>query len=192
MGRPKEFERDAVLDRAIEVFWDRGYDGTSMADLVEALGIGRQSLYDTFGDKRSLYLLALDRYRSERNTTPWHLLDEQPLRPGLRALFTAIVDWMADEPDGRSCMMVCAAAERAPHDREVERRFCANTEQMERRFTARLERARADGEIGGQHDVTALARYLTNALYGLNLTAKARRDRAYLHQIVDVTLSILG
>jgi TetR/AcrR family transcriptional repressor of nem operon len=192
MGRPKEFDRDAVLDRALEVFWDRGYDGTSMADLVESLGIGRQSLYDTFGDKRALYLLALDRYRTERGVTPWHLLDERPLRPGLRALLTAIVDWLVDGTEGRSCMMVCAAAERAPHDPQVTARFCENTQQLEQRFTTRFARARAEGEIGAQHDVQALARYFANTLYGLNLTAKAVRDRAHLLQIVDVTLSILG
>ena len=192
MGRPKEFDREAVLDRALEVFWDRGYDGTSMADLVDALGVGRQSLYDTFGDKRALYLLALDRYRAERNATPWHLLDELPLRPGLRALFAAVIDWLVDNPEGRTCMMVCAAAERAPHDPEVAARFATSTRQVEHRFIARFKRAQADGEIGAQHDPIALARYFTNTLNGLAVTAKGVHDRAHLLQIADVTLSILG
>lgn len=192
MGRPKEFDREAALDRALEIFWDRGYDGTSMADLVDGLGIGRQSLYDTFGDKRALYLEALDRYRTDRNLTPWHLLDEQPLRPGLRALFTAVVDWLPSSREGRTCMMVGAAAERAPHDKDVTARFCDNTAQVEARFAARLTRARAAGELGAQHDLAGLARYFTNTLYGLNVTAKAVRDRAKLLQIVDVALMILG
>jgi TetR/AcrR family transcriptional repressor of nem operon len=192
MGRPKEFDREAVLDRALEVFWDRGYDGTSMSDLVDALGVGRQSLYDTFGDKRALYLLALDRYRAERGTTPWHLLDELPLRPGMRALFDAVIDWLVDSPEGRTCMLVSAAAERAPHDPEVAARFCASTKQVEHVFVARFKRAQAAGEIGAQHDVIALARYFANMLNGLNVTAKAVRDRTHLQQIVDVSLAILG
>jgi len=192
MGRPKEFDRDAVLDRALELFWDRGYEGTSMSDLVEQLGIGRQSLYDTFGDKRALYLLALDRYRQEGNRTPWHLLEELPLRAGLRALFVAVIDWIVENPQGRTCMLVSAAAERAPLDADVTARFCQSTQQLEQRFADRLRRAKASGEIGAHHDVQAVARYLANTLYGLQVTGKGVTDRAHLLQIVDVALSILG
>ncbi|MEZ4403689.1 MAG: TetR/AcrR family transcriptional regulator [Kofleriaceae bacterium] len=192
MARPREFDRDAVLDRAMELFWARGFDATSMSDLVDHVGIGRQSLYDTFGDKHALYLAALDRYRLERGSTPWHLLDDQPLRPGLRALFTAVIDWLLADPDGKICMLVTAAAERCPRDAEVAARFCANATDVERRFVDRLTRARDAGELGRHHDVTALARYLASSLYGLQLTAKAQRDRASLASIVDVTLSILG
>jgi TetR/AcrR family transcriptional repressor of nem operon len=192
MGRPKEFDREAVLDRALEIFWARGYEATSMTDLVEALGIGRQSLYDTFGDKRALYLLALDRYSHERNTTPWHLLDELPLRSGLRALFVAAIDFILCAGDQRTCMMVNAAAELAPHDPEVKQRFCAAISDVEGRFERRLARAKEAGEIGGHHDVRAVARYLANTLYGLQITAKGVTDRAHLLQIVDVGLSILG
>jgi TetR/AcrR family transcriptional repressor of nem operon len=191
MARPKEFDRDTVLDRALELFWRQGYEGTSTAALVDHTGIGRQSLYDTFGDKRRLYLEALDRYRA-RGATPWHLLDEQPLRPGLRALYLAIIDWLVSDTDGKSCMLVSAATERCPSDREVAARFCANTRDLETRFAARLRRAQADGEISARHDTGDLARYFTNTLYGLQVTAKATRDRAALTSIVDVALSILG
>lgn len=191
MGRPKEFDRDQALDRALELFWSRGYEATSMSDLVEHLGIGRQSLYDTFGDKHALYLAALDRYRTEHSTTPWHLLD-QPLRKGLRALMLAVVDWLATNPDGKICMMVGAAAERCPQDPEVAARFCTSTRDQEARLAARLRRAVDDGEIGAHHDPEAVARYLINTLYGLQLSARTTRDRAALAQIVDVALSILG
>lgn len=192
MGRPREFDREAVLDRALELFWDRGYEGTSMSDLVETLGVGRQSLYDTFGDKQALYLLALERYRTERSITPWHLLEEKALRVGLRALLVAIVDCLVESPQGRTCMMVNAAAERAPHDPEVKRLFCATTQLWETRLEERLRRAQQEGELGRHHDVRALARFLANTIFGLQVTGKSVTDRAHLMQIVDVTMSILG
>lgn len=192
MGRPREFERDAVLDRALELFWQRGFDGTSMADLVEHLGVGRQSLYDTFGDKRAMYLEALDRYHATRASLPWEVLDQHPLRPGLRTLMTSMVDWLLESTHGRSCMLVAAAAERCPADAEVGARFCANTASIERHLRQRLERARAEGDLGRHHDPGALARFLTSTMYGLQLSAKGGLDRAALLQIVDVALTALG
>lgn len=192
MGRPREFDRDAVLDRALELFWQRGFDGTSMTELVEHLGIGRQSLYDTFGDKRAIYLEALDRYHATRASLPWELLDRQPLRPGLRGLMTSMIDWLLESTQGRSCMLVAAAAERCPADAEVSARFCASTASIERQLRRRLDRARAEGDLGRHHDPEALARFLTSTMYGLQLSAKGGLDRAALLQIVDVALSALG
>mgnify|MGYP002789493081 CR=1 FL=1 len=192
MARPKEFERDAVLQKAMEVFWSRGYEATSIGDLVEHLGIGRQSLYDTFGDKHDLYLAALDRYRDEVHGNVLELLRAPlPIRRVLRSFFEASIAASIEHPD-RSCMMVSAAAERCPTDRDVKRRFCMTSADLEAAFAERLEKARQDGEIGARQDPQALAKFFVNTLYGLQLSAKGRGDRRTLEQVADVALSTLG
>ena len=191
MARPREFDRDEVLEQALQLFWSRGYEVTSMADLVEHLGIGRQSLYDTFGDKRALYLQALDRYK-DAHGLPMPLLDGRPLRVGLRLLLTSAVDWLHDVTGGRGCMLVHAMTERGSDDPEIRARFCANSAALVAQLEARLVTARADGELGPHHDPRALARYLANTMNGLQLSARAGLDRAALLQIVDVALMALG
>jgi TetR/AcrR family transcriptional repressor of nem operon len=191
MARPKEFDRDAVLDRAMDLFWERGFEATSVGDLVDRLGIGRQSLYDTFGDKRALYLAALDRYRERFGVlVPDALAKDLPVRRLIRELLQGAID--ASLASGRSCMLIDAAAERCPHDAEVKRRFCGNAARIEEAFAARLEESRRRGEIAAHHDPRALALYFVNALNGLQIMAKSTGDRRALEQVADVTVSILG
>jgi TetR/AcrR family transcriptional regulator, transcriptional repressor for nem operon len=192
VARPKEFDRDAVLDRAVDVFWARGYEATSITDLTDALEIGRQSLYDTFGDKHTLYLAALDRYRERTSTIVCGNLGAAvPVRRAMRGLMQGIIDAILCD-GGRTCMLVNAAAERCPLDAAVGRRFAKAASTMSSTIEARLARARAEGELGSQHDPSALARYFVNAIHGLHITAKATHDRRTLEQIADVTVSILG
>ena len=193
MGRPKEFDREAVLDRALEVFWDRGYEGTPMADLVEELGVGRQSLYDTFGDKHALYAAALDRYAQQHGgggSMP-ALDGPAPVRRALRDALQCAIDGALDG-GGRTCMLIDAVAERCPGDEDVQRTFCRSVRGLEEALTARLERARETGEIGRHHAPRSLARYFVSAVQGLQLMAKGTRDRRLLEEIADTTVSILG
>lgn len=191
MARPKEFDRDQVLDRAVELFWEKGYEATSMADLVEALGVGRQSLYDTFGDKHALYLAALDRYvRGHSPATAF--ATGQPVRKQLRALFSGLVARVTTHKERGACLLGAAVVERCPGDQDVAARFLRETRHLEAALADRLREAQADGEIGTHHDPAGLARYFVNALYGLQLSARAHPDRAFLDPIVDVTMAILG
>ncbi|HVK74135.1 MAG TPA: TetR/AcrR family transcriptional regulator [Kofleriaceae bacterium] len=190
MARPKEFDRDEVLGRAMQLFWSRGYEATSMADLVDHLGIGRQSLYDTFGDKHALYLAALDHY-VERSAAPPFECDV-PVRKQLRMLFTSVIDRAVGEPERNCCLLILAAAERATVDDEVAARVAAASQRLEKVLTRRLTAAQRDGEIGSHHDPLALARFLTSAINGLQLTGRTARDRKHLEQIADTTLSLLG
>jgi TetR/AcrR family transcriptional repressor of nem operon len=193
MPRTKEFDRDQVLDLATEVFWKRGYEATSINDLVNELGIGRQSLYDTFGDKRALYLAALDRYREKHGCSVVAGLEESvvPLRKAVRELLLRVVDWLLS-PEGKTCMLVGAAVERCPDDCEVADRFGANVAHMARVLERRLVRAQEDGEIARHLDPAALARYFVSTVNGLQVTSKVVRDRAALVQVVDVAMTVLG
>jgi TetR/AcrR family transcriptional repressor of nem operon len=191
VARPKEFDRDEVLGRAMDLFWSRGYEATSMTDLVDHLGIGRQSLYDTFGDKRALYLAVLDHYVGSGRACI-DLADDVPVRKQLRVFFSALIARALGDPDHGCCMMLLAAAERAPADDEVVERFCTVNDKLEKVLVRRLAKAQRDGEIGAHHDVFALARFLSSSAYGLQLTGRGVRDRRHLEQIADTTLSILG
>ena len=191
MARTKEFDRDVVLDKAMRLFWRQGYEATSLRDLLVAMGIGRQSMYDTFGDKHALFLAALDRYAATVGAPLFAPLREPgPVKPALRHVFAAAIDGSLDA-SCPGCLMVNATAELAPSDRDVARRAEANLWGGEELFRIALERGQESGEIDRRHDPRALALFLYNALQGLRVTAKATPDRQVLESIVDVTLSVL-
>lgn len=191
MARPKEFDREQVLDRAIELFWARGYEATSVGDLIDHLKIGRQSLYDTFGDKRALYLAALDRYRQKYGDLIPDLLEGTgDIRKVFSRVFAKLIDVAVERPS-KACMLVSAAAERCPSDREVAVRFCTNTSALERTFTERLARAQRERELAKHHDPAALAAYFVNAIRGLQIAGRGGMEPAALRRIADTTLAIL-
>src|SRR5690349_15255285 len=123
----------------MEVFWERGYEATSIGDLVERLGVGRQSLYDTFGDKHALYVAALDRYTQQHgggSSLP-SLAGPAPVRRALRDALQCAIDGALDG-NGRTCMLIDAVAERCPGDEDVQRQFCRSVRGLEEALTARL------------------------------------------------------
>jgi TetR/AcrR family transcriptional regulator, transcriptional repressor for nem operon len=190
MPRPKEFDRDQALDRAMELFWARGFEATSIGDLTQTLGIGRQSLYDTFGDKHALYLAALDRYIERYGGLgPGAVEVKGPVRKVMRRLYQAVIDTTIEDP-GRACMLVSAAAERCPSDGAVRDRFCRNATLLEAAMARRLEQARA--ELPNGADPRALARTLVTVLLGLQVSAKGGTPRQTLEQVADTAVALLG
>jgi TetR/AcrR family transcriptional repressor of nem operon len=191
VARPKAFDRDKALEDAMHVFWVKGYEATSLPDLLSAMNIGRQSLYDTFGDKRALFLAALARYRTLTDDFLRSCLTDQPsVKTAIRRLFEQV----AAEPDDRKrrgCLLVNSAVELAPHDREAARIVTASQRATERLFRRALELARDRGELPRDRDLTALARYLVSAVQGLRVTAKADPRPAALRDVVDVAMRVL-
>jgi len=191
MARPREFDRDEVLDRALGVFWDRGYESTSIDDLVGAMGIGRASLYNTFGSKHDLFVEALDRY--ERS------LDERLLRPlaapgSPRTILRAVLDDLAAcqcGPEARGCLAVKAALVTCRGDCTLQERVARITRRIDDAFLAVLHRARDAGEVRADADLPALARFLTHSMQALSVSGPTRRDERQLREIVKVTLSVL-
>lgn len=192
MARQKEFDREQVLDRALDAFWHRGYEATSVQELVDCMGIGRGSLYDTFGDKRTLFLATLDRYQAVTVAPVLQLLDA----PGsgleaIREVFQGLVRDATACAERRGCLLTNAAVELAPHDPEIRARISANLAQVEAAFHRAVLRARARGEIPDGHDPRALARFLTNSLLGLRVTSRAAAEPHVLRDVVEVTLRAL-
>src|SRR5919112_1374069 len=192
MARQKEFDRDEVLQRAMEVFWSRGYEAASVGELVERMGINRQSLYDTFGDKHSLYLAALDRYREVEGRKLFELLERPgPVKRALRQLLETVVEHSLGEGDRRGCFVGNATSELAGRCRATAEKACDNMAAAEEALYRALLRGKKEGEIGAGRDLRAVARFLYSSLQGLQLMSKATRDRKTLEDVVRVTLSVL-
>ncbi|MFF9451747.1 TetR/AcrR family transcriptional regulator [Streptomyces flaveolus] len=193
MARTKEFDPDAALRAALELFWRRGYEATSMSDLVEHLGVGRASLYATFGNKRELYLKALERY--EQGLLPDLLADlarPGPALPGVRSLVRRYaVEATAEDLRGRGCFVTNTAAELAPHDPVAARRVERNWDQLETVLHSSLTRARDQGELPPGRDPVALARMLLVLLQGMRVVGKASADPARVRDAAEQALALL-
>ncbi len=181
MARAKEFDPDVALTRAMELFWQRGYEATSMADLTEHLGIGRASLYATFGDKHQLYLRAVERYLETRDPSPIELLSQPgPVLPAVRTLVEVYVRDTIEDDQRRGCLVVNSAAELLPRDRSVARLVEANWDAIEVALTSALTRARAQGELPASKDPRGIARFLLVFLQGVRVMGKGSPDPARL------------
>jgi TetR/AcrR family transcriptional repressor of nem operon len=192
MPRTKEFEPEAALQNAMELFWRKGYEATSMRDLLDGMGIGRGSFYDTFGDKHSLFLAALDRFETTR--TAWiieALEGPGSLLESIRYVFERTVDGLVGFEPRRGCLLANSAVELAPHDPEVARRISRYVQRTEDAFEQALERARTAGDISQDKDPRALARFLVNNLHGLRIMARAGADRETLEDTVRIVLGAL-
>jgi len=192
MGRTKQFNRQAALEDAMKVFWAKGFHGTSMQDLVDELGVNRQSLYDTFGGKHELFEAALERYRELLALPIRRALEKEgPVGSVLREFFEGLVDNLLNS-DGKGCFMVNSTTELASRDAAVFGTCSANARQLEAAFTGLLVRAQTAGEIPADRSPVQLARFLVSTMNGLTVTAKATRDPKVLNDVVEVALSALG
>lgn len=192
MARPREFDREEALDVALELFWLRGYRGASLDDLVGAMGIGKSSLYDTFGSKHALFLAALGRYG---DTVSARLIAglEGPgaARQRIATAFAEVVERAATRGDRRGSFIGNCAVELAPHDGEAAARVREGLSRREAAFHRAVVQGQAAGEIPIQKDALAVARYLNASIEGLHVIAKANPDRTALRDIVGVVLSAL-
>lgn len=188
MARTKEFDPDVALRAAMNLFWRKGYEATSMQDLVDHLGLGRGSIYATFGSKHELYLLALDRYAEDLDS---RALD-QFSRPGpaLPAVREFVEAFLADAlADNRGCLVTNTAVE-CPRDRAIARRVESNWDGLETVLAGALTRARNQGELADGKDPRALARFLVTFVQGLRVLAKVPDERR-MRDAVDQALALL-
>lgn len=192
MPRAKAFDPEVALDRAVELFWRLGYEGTSMANLLEFMGISRQSLYDTFGDKHRLFLAVLDRYRGNVQRELARLIAGQiSARSSIRAVFEWVNQSVIETPEHRACLMANSALELGQRDEEVRERVYAHLRDVEEMFFGVLERGQRAGELAADRDVRALARFLTNSVHGLGVLARGGAPTPVLRDTIETTLTVL-
>ncbi|QIK06110.1 TetR/AcrR family transcriptional regulator [Streptomyces sp. ID38640] len=188
MARPKEFDPHAALVVAMETFRRQGYEGTSVQDLVAALGINRSSMYAAYGSKHDLYLKALERYSAaEAARARDDLAGTGPALPALRAFLLSYVEAALAEPEGAGCMVTHGVLELLPGDPEAAARLRAALGSLEEAFFALLLRARTNRELAPGTDVRSAARFLVTFTQGLRVMEKAA-DRAYLTATVEQAL----
>lgn len=193
MPRPPEFEREVVLDRAMRAFWSRGYEATSIQHLVERTGIQRGSLYGAFGDKRALFLAAIEHYDRVMTAKLLATLDAPGSGLGaIRRFFRLKVDAAQERSRPRGCLVTNSATELASRDRRTASRIGATLGRIEAAFHRAVIRGQQAGEIDPDRDARALARFLTSSAQGLSVMAKASPERAPLEDIVKVTMEVVG
>jgi len=192
MPRPREFNADAALNRALDVFWSKGYEATSVDDLCAITGLSRSSLYSTFGSKRDLLLRSVDRYVERRTPDIAAILAQpMPVREAFATLARQFIEQIVSGPGRRGCFLGNCAAELPRGDRAALARVRQGLAQTEATFRAALMRAVACGELPSDVDIRALARFLTAGFQGLRLIGKVNPGRAALEDVARTMLQCL-
>lgn len=191
-GRPREFDRDAALDKALEVFWKRGYEGASIADLTQAMGITAPSLYAAFQSKAALYRESLARYGEKEGAFAARALEEEPnLQRAMGRLLRDTARQFARSGRPRGCMVSTAVLTCAEENQEVARHTAGLRRDALGRFRARFERAVAEGELPAGTDAEALARFFGAVIQGMSVQAQDGASEAQLLTIAETALKLL-
>jgi TetR/AcrR family transcriptional repressor of nem operon len=191
MGRPREFDPETALDRAMHVFWAKGYEATSLDDLCAATELSRSSLYAAFGGKRDLLLRSLDRYAERGAARIAAVLAAPPIRDAFARLADDFIDQIVAGPGRTGCFIGNCAAEFGRRDHRVKAGVRRALRRTEATFHAALVEATQRGELSPGADLQALARFLTSGFQGLRLMGKVNPDRAILGDIANVMLRCL-
>src|ERR1700719_3241222 len=188
MGRPRSFDLDKALDRALQVFWRKGYEGASLSDLTKAVGVNRPSLYAAFGDKKALFRKALDRYL----TGPAAYTQEALREPTARAVVERLLQGAADlntaprNPGG--CLMVQGALVCGAAGDSIRQELAAYRAAGEAALRRRLQRAKSEGNLPVTVNPADLARYVATIVYGMAVQAAGGATRDKLQNVVEMAL----
>jgi AcrR family transcriptional regulator len=185
-GRPRGFDRDTALRKAMETFWKYGYDGASMTRLTTAMGIASPSLYACFGSKEALFRQAVELYGSTVGAPAQRALDEAPTAyEGIRAMLRANIATFTDPDQPPGCMVVLAAAAGSARNVEVSAFVTERRQAVRELFRQRLARGVAAGDVPATADLDALAGLYTTVLHGLAIQARDGANREELQAIIE-------
>lgn len=192
MARPREFDEATVLDAAIQCFWKKGFEATSMRDLIDCMGITGASLYNAFGDKRSLYCKALTHYlENSFGERVMRLESTLAPRQAVEMFFVEIIDRSMDDAQRRGCMMVNSALEAAPHDPDAQAIVDDFLARAEHFFLRCVEAGQCDGTISCSQPAEDLSRLLLGVLLGIRVLARAKPQRVLLESVLRPALALL-
>ena len=192
MARPREFDEDAVLKAAMNCFWERGYEATSVRDLATEMGITGPSLYNAFGDKRSLFRKVLERYAQHSARARIARLESTlPPKEAVQAFITEIVEHSLGDRDRRGCLLVNSALEIAPHDPEIGVEIADRLGEVEAFFRRAIMAAQTDGTMPPDRDPKDLARLLLSVMLGIRVLARAKPERKLLEGVARPALALL-
>jgi TetR/AcrR family transcriptional regulator, transcriptional repressor for nem operon len=192
MARPREFEETKVLEAAMDCFWAQGFEQTSVRDLAERMGITGASLYNAFGDKRSLYRQAFVHYLEQTVRERVARLEKLPSALAIRTFFGEIVERSVDDQQHRGCMLVNAALELAPYDPEFRKLVAEEMIFIEAFFRRCIEAGQKDGSVADVRPPDELAKLLLSVLLGIRVLARTRPQREVLEAASNGVLALLG
>ena len=188
-GRPRSFDREGALEQAMEVFWSKGYEGTSISDLTEAMGINPPSLYAAFGDKERLFLEAIERYQASRGAScPY--CEEATARGAVEKLLTYMAEELTSSEHPRGCMMMMAAATSSSASVELQAALAKRRLEARARMKERIEHGIKDGDVPRGTDAGALADFYSTIVTGMSLQARDGATRKSLMATVERAMSL--
>lgn len=189
-GRPREFDPEEALDKALHVFWRQGYEGTSLTDLTDAMGISRPSLYAAFGNKEELFRRALDRY-ADRGPGAVHreALSEPTARAVVERLLRGAAETLTDPNNPRGCLAVQGALSCGDAAEQIKQELCKRRTSSELTLAARFERAKDEGDLSKTADAAALARFVVTVVQGMSVQAAGGASREDLVEVADMALT---
>jgi TetR/AcrR family transcriptional repressor of nem operon len=192
MARPREFDEVTALEAAISCFWHRGYEATSMRDLASAMGISGPSLYNAFGDKRALFMTALERYLDHSTRARIKRLEDTlPPKKAVRGFFEEVIERSLNDRERRGCFLINSALEVAPHDRELGVLIADRLGEIEAFFRRSIKAAQVEGVVPSARNPADLARLLLGVLLGIRVLARSKPDRSLLEGVARPALALL-
>jgi AcrR family transcriptional regulator len=187
-GRPRAFDTDKALDRALDLFWRKGYEGTSIADLTEAMGINPPSLYAAFGGKEALFRQALDRYEAKHACVWNEALSAPTGYEAVKKLLEGTADSLGDKHNPKGCLIVQAALSGGDECDPVRQELAARRNKSVAMIRERLARAKREGDLPKDADPASLARYVATVIHGMAVQAVSGVSRPELRRIAATAL----
>ena len=192
MARPREFNEDEAVARALDVFWEKGFEAASLGDLTSAMGISKSSFYETFGSKHDLLISTMQRYKDTTLAMVVRILESDlPAREAITQVFDYAVRTVFDDDDRRGCFLGNCIVEAGDKDAAVAKEVTEGFADFTDAFAKAVKRGQVVGDISDRHEPMALARFLANNINGMRIVAKAGADRRHMEDIVRVVMSAL-
>jgi len=192
MARNREFETDEVLDKAIDLFWNKGYNGVSTQEMIDEFGISKSSMYGAFGDKMELFILALERYRGRLyNEANEELENGRDVKAQIGLTLKNIVKKALADSRHKGCFVVNSCIELAPHNEQIAKIVTEHQQNMEELFTKAIQRGIKTGDIPAGKNAKALSRTICNTISGIEVDARYIRSKQHFADIIDNVMALL-
>ncbi len=192
MARKKEFDEDELLEKAVHLFWQKGYNGTSAQDLVDGLGINRSSIYNTYTDKRTLFKMALQRYQqTETNAMVTMLGKADNAKKAIKQIFSGLIKESVEDTLLKGCFMVNTGMELSGTDEEIGEIVKKNNKSVEDALTKIIEKGQQDGQFSTKQDARTYARFIFANITAIKVAARSGTPQQVLEDIADVAMSAM-
>lgn len=193
MARPREFDTDDALNKAMQLFWADGFERASLNQLLETMGIQRSSFYNSFGDKRQVFLQSLEKYMRWVNDdfVIKILYESEYGLSGIEKVFSSYVDSLSNDKNCKGCLMINTLVELGPHDDEINDMISQEMKRVEDAFYNALVRAKSANRVPADLDLRSTAKFLLNTLTGMRVMGRQTFDREPFEAISSTALSVL-